>query len=129
MERVPKPRQRFGAPLTHSLRSDGVAALAHPPLPDGSAIDEDGHLWNAEWDGWRIVRYTPEGTVDRVVEMPVQRPTSCMFGGPDLSTVFVTSASRGLTPDQLAQQPGAGGLFALATDTRGIPETRFGGRF
>ena len=66
---------------------------------------------------------------DRVVEMPVQRPTSCMFGGPDLSTLFVTSASRGLTPDQLAQQPGAGGLFALATDTRGIPETRFGGRF
>ena len=88
-----------------------------------------GHLWNAEWDGWRIVRYTPDGTVDRVVEMPVQRPTSCMFGGPDLSTLFVTSASRGLTPDQLARQPVAGGLFALATDTRGIPETRFGGRF
>ena len=52
-----------------------------------------------------------------------------MFGGPDLSTLFVTSASRGLTPDQLAQQPGAGGLFAIATDTHGIPETRFGGRF
>jgi len=103
--------------------------ISGPGYPDGSTIDEDGHLWNAEWDGWRIVRYTPDGTVDRVVEMPVQRPTSCMFGGPDLSTLFVTSASRGLTPDQLAQQPGAGGLFALATDTRGIPETRFGGRF
>jgi sugar lactone lactonase YvrE len=52
-----------------------------------------------------------------------------MFGGPDLSTLFVTSASRGLTPDQLTQQPDAGGLFAIATDSHGIPETRFGGRF
>lgn len=105
------------------------AVIPRPGYPDGSTIDEDGHLWNAEWDGWRIVRYTPEGTVDRVVEMPVQRPTSRMFGGPDLGTLYVTSASRDLTAEQLAQQPGAGGLFAINTDERGIPETIFAGRF
>ena len=105
------------------------ATIPGPGYPDGSTIDADGCLWNAEWDGWRIVRYAPDGTVDRVVEMPVQRPTSCMFGGPDLSTLFVTSASRDLTPEQLARQPDAGGLFAIATETHGIPETTFGGRF
>jgi sugar lactone lactonase YvrE len=99
-----------------------------PGYPDGSTIDEGGYLWNAEWDGWRVVRYAPDGTVDRVVEMPVQRPTSCMFGGDDLSTLFVTSASRDLDQDQMAQQPDAGGLFAIETDTRGIPETRFDSR-
>lgn len=104
--------------------------FARPPgpgYPDGSTIDEDGYLWNAEWDGWRIVRYAPDGTVDRVVEMPVQRPTSCMFGGAELNTLFVTSASRGLT--SLAAQPDAGGLFAIETETRGIAESRFEGRF
>lgn len=105
------------------------ATAPGPGYPDGSTIDEDGYLWNAEWDGWRVVRYAPDGTVDRVVEMPVRRPTSCMFGGEDLSTLFVTSASRDLSPDQIAQQPDAGGLFAVETETRGIPEARFDGRF
>lgn len=105
------------------------AITSGPGYPDGSTIDSDGRLWNAEWDGWRIVRYTPDGAVDSVVDMPVQRPTSCMFGGPDLTTLFVTSASRDLSRDKIARQPGAGGLFAIATDARGIPETRFGGRF
>ena len=80
--------------------------------------------------GWRIIRYTPEGTVDRVVEMPVQRPTSCLFGGPDLSTLFRDLGQSGRHPRPArARSRYAGGLFAIATDTYGIPETKFGGRF
>lgn len=95
--------------------------------PDGGTIDAEGCLWNAEWDGWRIVRYAPDGSIDRTVELPVQKPTSCMFGGPDLATLYVTSAVWDLTPEQLVDQPHAGGLFAVDVGLRGIPEPRFAG--
>jgi sugar lactone lactonase YvrE len=62
-----------------------------------------------------------------VVPLPVQKPTSCMFGGPDLSTLYVTSAICDLTPDQLAHQPQAGGLLAVDVGVRGVPEPRFAG--
>ena len=93
--------------------------------PDGSTVDRDGYLWNCQWDGWRVVRYAPDGTIDRVVELPVQRPTSCIFGGPDMSTLYITSATIGLDEDALAKQPWAGGILALETDTQGIPERPF----
>ncbi len=95
--------------------------------PDGSTIDAEGYLWNAQWDGWRLARYAPDGTLDRIVELPVQKPTSCMFGGPDLRTLYVTSAIWDLTPEQLRDQPQAGGLFALDVGIGGVPETRFAG--
>jgi L-arabinonolactonase len=95
--------------------------------PDGSTIDTDGFLWNAQWDGWRIARYSPEGILDRIVELPVQKPTSCMFGGADLKTLYVTSAIWNLTPDELRRQPQAGGLFALDVGIGGVPEPRFAG--
>ncbi len=95
--------------------------------PDGSTIDTEGYLWNAQWDGWRLARYAPDGRLDRVVELPVQKPTSCMFGGPDLRTLYVTSAVWDLTGEALAKQPQAGGLFALDVGIGGIPEPRFAG--
>ena len=95
--------------------------------PDGSTIDTEGYLWNAQWDGWRIARYSPDGVLDRVVELPVQKPTSCMFGGPDLRTLYVTSAIWDLTPEQLRRQPQAGGLFAIDVGIGGVPEPRFAG--
>jgi sugar lactone lactonase YvrE len=95
--------------------------------PDGSTIDTEGYLWNAQWDGWRVARYAPDGRLDRVVELPVQKPTSCMFGGPDLRTLYVTSAIWDLTPEQLKDQPMAGGLFALDVGIGGVPEPRFAG--
>ena len=95
--------------------------------PDGGAIDEHGYLWNAEWDAWRVVRYAPDGTVERIVALPVQKPTSCMFGGPDLTTLYITSAVWDLTPADLKNQPQAGGLFAIDTGIRGLPEPRFAG--
>ncbi len=95
--------------------------------PDGSTIDAEGCLWNAQWDGWRVARYSPEGELMQVVELPVQKPTSCMFGGPDLGTLYVTSAVWDLKGAALAAQPLAGGLFALDVGVKGLPETRFAG--
>ncbi|MDX8515222.1 SMP-30/gluconolactonase/LRE family protein [Mesorhizobium captivum] len=103
------------------------ASTKAPGSPDGSTIDAEGYLWNAEWDGWRLVRYAPDGLVDRVVELPVQKPTSCMFGGPDLKTLFVTSAIWDLTGEALAAQPMAGSLLAVELDVPGLPEPRFKG--
>jgi L-arabinonolactonase len=95
--------------------------------PDGSAVDAEGCLWNCQWGGWRIVRYRPDGSVDRIVKMPVEQPTSCAFGGPDLATLYVTSARDGLSEAALAKQPLAGSLFALDPGVRGFPLTPFGG--
>ena len=95
--------------------------------PDGSAVDEEGCLWNCQWGGWRIVRYRPDGTVDRIVDMPVEQPTSCAFAGPDLSTLYVTSARDGLSEQALDSQPLAGSLFSFDPGVRGFPLTPFGG--
>lgn len=96
-------------------------------VPDGLTVDADGYVWSAVWDGWRVVRYAPDGTVDRVVELPVQRPTSCAFGGPDLTTLYVTSAARGLTSAERVAGPLGGSLFALQPGVRGLPEPLFAG--
>ncbi len=98
-----------------------------PGAPDGSAVDAEGFLWNAQWDGWRLVRYAPDGRVDRMLPLPVQKPTSCAFGGPDLTTLYVTSAIWDLSPEARAAQPHAGGLLALDLGVRGLPCTRFAG--
>lgn len=82
-------------------------------VPDGSAIDTDGCLWNARWGGGALLRITPEGRVDRRIEMPVPRPTSCMFGGPNLDILFVTSATNGLDAAALAAAPLSGSVFAI----------------
>ncbi len=95
--------------------------------PDGSTMDVEGCLWNAQWDGWRVARYSPAGQLLTTVDLPVQKPTSCMFGGPDLATLYVTSAIWDLKGAALEAQPLAGGLFALDVGVRGLPETRFAG--
>ena len=96
-------------------------------VPDGLTVDSEGFVWSAMWDGWRVIRYAPDGTTDRVVPMPVQRPSSCMFGGPDLKTLFITSACVELGWNALQGGPLAGSLFAISTDVAGIPETPFAG--
>jgi L-arabinonolactonase len=90
-------------------------------MPDGLTVDSEGCVWSCVWDGWRVIRYTPDGVIDREIRMPVQRPTSCMFGGASLDTLYVTSASVGLQGAPLA-----GGLFAVQTGVRGLAETPFG---
>ncbi|MET0294956.1 MAG: SMP-30/gluconolactonase/LRE family protein [Phenylobacterium sp.] len=95
--------------------------------PDGSAMDAEGFLWNAQWGAWRIVRYAPDGSVDRIVETPVEQPSCCAFGGADLSTLYVTSAREDLSEAALAGQPQAGGLFAFQPGVRGLPLPMFEG--
>ena len=96
--------------------------------PDGSAVDRDGYLWNAEWDGARIVRYRPDGAVDRVIAMPTVRPTGCCFGGDDMRTLYVTTTRTGLTSFQMDTQPFAGSLFAIRTASAGLQVAEWKGR-
>jgi L-arabinonolactonase len=96
-------------------------AASAPGVPDGSAIDIDGCLWNARWDGGAVVRITPDGKLDRIVPLPVPRPTSCIFGGPALDTLYVTSARNGLDPSMLAESPLSGSVLAVSGLAQGLP--------
>jgi sugar lactone lactonase YvrE len=96
-----------------------------PARPDGSCVDANGCLWNASFDGGRVVRYTPDGITDTVVQLPVSCPTCVCLGGPDLDTLFVTTASFSLSAEQRLQEPLAGGLFALRVPTAGLAEPAF----
>lgn len=94
--------------------------------PDGACIDVDGCLWTAFFAGGRIVRYRPDGLVDRTIRLPVTNPTCLCFGGSDLRTLYVTSATKFLSPQALANEPLAGSLFAIEGVGQGLPENRFG---
>jgi sugar lactone lactonase YvrE len=89
-------------------------------IPDGSAIDVDGCLWNARWDGGAILKITPQGKLDRTIRVPVPRPTSCAFGGPDLKTLYVTSATDGLNAAQLEHAPLSGSVFEIHGVGQGV---------
>lgn len=96
-------------------------------VPDGLTVDSQGFIWSARWDGWRIERYDPQGKLERTIPMPVQRPTSVMFGGADLDVLYITSARMEFSPEELLPQPLAGDLFYLLPGVKGLPETRFAG--
>lgn len=116
---------RYPYPLFKDVRDQAPFAVAQQGSgPDGSALDDDKALWNAQWDGQRIVRYLSDGTIERVLELPFKRPTSCTFGGPNRKTLFITSASVGLET-QLAKQPLAGHVVAIETDISGPPSQLF----
>ena len=95
--------------------------------PDGMAVDSEGFIWCAHWDGWCVTRYDPDGKVDRVINLPVPRPTSCAFGGADMQTLFVTSARIRLSAAQLADAPLSGSVFAVETGIKGILNFKFAG--
>jgi sugar lactone lactonase YvrE len=95
--------------------------------PDGMTVDAEDCLWIAFWDGWCLRRLSPSGECLLDLAVPVQRPTSCAFGGPGLDRLFVTSASRGLTRAELAEQPCAGGLFMTFPGVAGVAEPLFAG--
>jgi sugar lactone lactonase YvrE len=94
-------------------------------VPDGLRVDAAGDIWCAFWDGAHLTRFTPGGAVAEEVPVPVPRPSSIAFGGPDLSTLYVTSASIDLTEDQLAKWPLSGSVLSLAVSTPGRPAVPF----
>lgn len=98
-----------------------------PGIPDGSCVDADGCIWNAQWSGHRVVRYSPDGRVDRIVSVPVLNPSCVAFGGGDLSTLYITTARHQMTPEQLTAEPDSGALFACVPGVKGLPDAPFGG--
>jgi sugar lactone lactonase YvrE len=105
-------------------------------VPDGSTVDSEGYLWSTHWGGWRITRYAPDGRIDREIAMPVKSVTSCAFGGKDMGTLFVTTASiefdngRWIFMDDAGfdAAPLNGSIFAIDVGIKGLPETPFGAR-
>jgi len=93
--------------------------------PDGSTVDSEGFLWNCRWGGSCVVRFNPNGEVDKVIELPVPNITSCTFGGKDLKTLFITTARMGMTKEEIYNTPHAGSLFALETNIQGKPDFKF----
>jgi D-xylonolactonase len=117
------------------LAADGSVSNKRPFLqfgegdgyPDGMTVDAEDCLWIAFWDGWCVRRFSPAGERIDELEVPAQRPTSVAFGGPDLDLLFITTARRDLTPDELTTQPSAGGLFMTRPGVTGIAEPLFAG--
>jgi L-arabinonolactonase len=98
-----------------------------PGRPDGACVDEDGCYWIACVHGAMVLRVTPAGAIDRRVALPVAKPTRPAFGGPGLSTLFITTIGGG-SPAAEPHEPQAGGLFAIETGHRGLPDPTFAGR-
>lgn len=93
--------------------------------PDGITVDAEGGIWVAHWDGWCITRHRPDGRPISRIHMPVPRPTSVMFGGKDLNTLYITSATMHLSDSQLSAAPLSGALFAVTPGMKGLPEPQF----
>lgn len=117
-------------PESGEVRNRHVFADTHglAGRPDGGTVDADGCYWMAGVGGWQLVRFTPEGEVDRIVDMPVEKPTKIAFGGKDLDVLYVTSIGYELTAGTEDRQPQAGGIFALRVPgVVGLPQPRFPG--
>ena len=104
------------------------ATWPQPVIFDGAAVDAEGGLWVAQFRAGRVVRYLPDGRLDREVAMPVTNPTMVAFGGPALDTLYVTSARQYLSPEELAREPLAGAIFSFRPGVKGLPEPLFRSR-
>ncbi len=98
-----------------------------PGLPDGSVIDAEGFLWNAQWAGGRIVRFSPRGDINQIINFPVPNTTCLCFGGKDLNIIYVTTARMTLSPEMIDKYSSSGGLFAVKVGVSGMVESRFFG--
>ena len=97
-------------------------------LPDGGCLDADGCYWSASVHGWALTRITPQGDIDRIVELPVAMPTMPAFGGPDLSTIYITSIDGGMVDEHRMKGVTPGSLLAVDIGITGLPEPTFATR-
>jgi L-arabinonolactonase len=120
--------RRFAFNATVGTLAGPEEAFAETPeghYPDGATIDSAGHLWSAQWGGWQVVRYRPDGSLERTLRLPVEQPTCLAFGGERLDTLCIVSARDGLSPAALQKQPQAGHAFLYHVDVAGLPEVRY----
>jgi sugar lactone lactonase YvrE len=119
----------------YDLATGGIAnprpAISVPPglgWPDGMTSDAEGMLWVAMWGGAKLTRWdTASGRLLENIPIPALNVSSCCFGGPDLTDLYITSARKGMHAEQLAKYPLSGGLFRIHTDIEGMPTFEFGG--
>jgi sugar lactone lactonase YvrE len=116
-------------PATGDVDNRRIFATTHDlrGRPDGAAVDAEGCYWSANVDGWQVVRYAPDGSIERTIPVPVQKPSMPCFGGPDLDILYVTSICEGGFAAMEPDQPLAGGLFACQPGVKGLPEPKFRG--
>lgn len=95
--------------------------------PDGAAVDAQGNYWSAQYEGARVLRFDPKGMLTGVLRVPARRPTMIAFGGPNLTTLYITTAREGASAAELAEFPQSGGLFAIDVDVPGCPEPAYAG--
>ncbi len=95
--------------------------------PDGATVDSEGNYWSAQYAGSRVLCISPQGELLRNIELPVTNPTMPCFGGPDLKTLYITSASQGMSEEHLAAHPLEGAVLAIPMDVAGLPEVAFAG--
>jgi sugar lactone lactonase YvrE len=96
-------------------------------VPDGLTVDSEGYVWSAVWNGWCVIRYAPDGSIEREITLPVQCPSSVAIGGKNLDELYITSARSDLTQEQRRAQPMSGDIFRLKVGIRGIPEPYYEG--
>jgi len=110
-----------------SSRRKLIDIPADAGVPDGMTVDAEGHLWVALWGGGAIMRYSPDGKLVKVLAIPVTQPTSMAFGGPDLTDLYITSATEGLTEAARIKDPHAGALFRHRPGVKGLPTQSYRG--
>lgn len=118
-----------GGVFASDIRDDGTLGQSRPfaaiapsdGYPDGPTIDCEGHVWISLYAGWEARRYAPSGVLVERVRFPVANITKIAFGGPDLRTAYATTARQLLSPEQVARQPQAGGLFEFRASAAGVP--------
>lgn len=105
-------------------RVDESVGLPAYAVPDGLTVDEEDCVWVAVWGGGCVLRFDPDGSLLGRIDVPVGRVSSCAFGGADLTDLFITTAWEGATPDELAAEPAAGGIYRARPGVRGRPANR-----
>ena len=99
-----------------------VDLTAEGAYPDGAVVDSEGCIWSAHWDGGKVARYRPDGSLDKVIDLPTP-PTTCpCLGGPELKTLFVTTGFGWMPPEKAAEYPLSGAIFAVEVEVPGLPE-------
>jgi len=111
--------------ITNSIKNTFIDLTTSLATPDGGAIDKEGNLWNAQWDGFKVQCYSPKGKALVSIKLPVPKVTSCCFGGPENKHLFITTAKEGMNSKQLQKHPFSGCTFVVESDSYGKSSTPF----